>query len=289
MSNRQGAPTSPELEEKKRLVERLQAEKAAKEKQIKDLEGNLRAQKQEVTAALHYLDKLAKDHQEKLKELQADKTHKAQAQAKRIEAKLALYKSVRAAAGKFEDTMGTGNLNSFASTALSLRLAESEAVIANAKLVLDDLSESIDVLKSAVGQPVRLAPNLMPAANAIKARVHGNPQLHQQVNAAIHFYQETGTATQQEELNLNTLRGMTGKEAVQFAANTMKISSLAGKVNNLRNLYQTFSKEPAIKPLFPEPIAITIPRLPPGMTTQKNEAKPLTGVLMDLLGLGKKS
>ena len=287
MSNRAGAPSSAEVEEKKRLAEKLKAEKAAKEKAIQDLEQQLKAHKHEVASALAYLDKLAKEHEGKLAELKAANTPDAKAQIQRIEAKLALYRTVRSAAGRFEESMGTGNLATFATTALSLRIAEGEAVIANAKLVLGDMTGSIEVLKSAIGQPAKVAPNQMPVVNPIKARLKASPALGQQVNAAIHFYQEAQSSAAQEELHLNQLRGMQGKEAVQFAASTMKISQLAGKINNLRNLYQTFATEPAIKPLFPEPIEIEIPRLPAGVKPQKGPAKPLTGILMDILGLSK--
>lgn len=287
MTQRQ-APTSPELEEKKRLVEKLKADKAAKEKAIKDLENSLVAQKQEVTEALHYLDKLAKEQQDKLNALRASKDPKAQAMIAGLESKLALYKTVRGAAGKFEESMGTGNLKTFTATALVLRLAEGEAVVANAKLVLEDLVPSINVLKAVLGQPAKLGPEHAQLVPQIKARLKVNPALNQQLNAAIHFFMEAEAASKQEEVNLQTLRGMQGKEAVQFAANTMKISSLAGKINNLRNLHQSFSKEPLVKSLFPEQVEIEIPKLPPGFNTQKTQAKPLTGILMDILGIGKK-
>jgi len=287
MTQRQ-APSSPELEEKRRLVEKLKAERATKEKAIKDLENSLLSQKQEVTAALHYLDKLAKDQQDKLTALRQTNDPKNAPMIKSLETKLGLYKTVRAAAGKFEDSMGTGNLKTFTATAIILRMAEGEAVVANAKLVLEDLEPSINVLKAVVGQPAKLSPAHNQLVPQIKARLKVNPALNQQLNAAVHFFQEAAVASQQEEGHLATLRGMTGKEAVQYAANTMKISSLAGKINNLRNLHQTFSKEPLVKQLFPEPIEIEIPKLPPGFNTQKAQAKPLTGILMDILGLGKK-
>lgn len=287
MTQRQ-APSSPELDEKRRLVEKLKAERATKEKAIKDLEGSLVAQKQEVTAALHYLDKLAKEQQSKLDALRQSKDPKAQAMIAGLESKLALYKTVRAAAGKFEESMGTGNLKTFTATALVLRMAEGEAVVANAKLVLEDLQPSLNVLKAVLGQPVRLGPEHAPLVPPIKSRLKVNPALSQQINAAIHFFVEAEAASKQEEVNLATLRGMSGKEAVQFAANTMKISSLAGKINNLRCLHQTFSKEPLVKALFPETVEIEIPKLPPGMSPQKTQGKPLTGILMDILGIGKK-
>lgn len=287
MTQRQ-APSSPELDEKRRLVEKLKAERATKEKAIKDLENSLVAQKQEVTAALHYLDKLAKEQQDKLTALRQSNDPKAQAMIKSLESKLGLYKTVRAAAGKFEESMGTGNLKTFTATALILRLAEGEAVVANAKLVLEDLEPSFNVLKAVLGQPAKVNPEHTQLVQQIKGRLKVNPALNQQLTAAVHFFVEADSSSKQEEVNLQTLRGMQGKEAVQFAANTMKVSSLAGKINNLRNLHQTFTREPLIQGLFPEPVEIEIPKLPPGFNTQKSQAKPLTGILMDILGIGKK-
>ena len=276
------------LEQKKKILEKLQAEKAARDKEISNLKGQLEAQKQEVGSAMRYLDQLAKEHQAKLETLKKSGNPQAQAEIEMIESKLALYHTVRHAATRVEESAEAKNFASLASSALSLRLAEGEAVIANAKMVLKELTPAMQILRFAVGQPTQLSPVQNSLAIPIENKANSSQSFKQQLTATLHYFQEAENSTTTEEANLGYLKNLGGKEALQFAANTMKISALAGKINNLRNLHQTYGKDPLVKPLFPEPVEVTIPKMPPGMKPQKSPSKPLTGILKDLLGLGEK-
>lgn len=286
MSNQQNTPNRAALEEKVRLVEQLKVENAHRDaRATRPLTQTLDTQKRELASALAYLDKLAKEHEAKLSQLRALNTPQAQAEIKAIETKLNLYTTVRGAAGNFEASLNATDPAALATAALTMRLAEAELVVANAKLVIEEQMPSISIVKAALGQPAKLAPAQTPIANQLKARLKGNAALNQQVNAALHFYQDALTCLQQEERSLIQFKALKGKEAIQFAATTMKVSSLAGKINQLRNLHTSFAMDPALKQLFPAPVEVTVPQLPPGVNPQKAKAKPLTGILRDILGL----
>lgn len=288
MSNQQSTPNRAALEEKMRRAEQLKTENAAREaRATKPLVNTLETQKRELASALAYLDKLAKEYEARLPQLKAANTPQSQAEIKSIEMKLNLYKTVRGAAGSFEESINATDPAALASAALTMRLAEAELVVANAKMVLEEQTPSINILRAALGQPVRLAPPQMPAVNQLKARLGANAALSQQANAAIHFYQDALTCMQQEDRSLAHFKTLKGKEALQFAATSMKVSSLAGKINQLRNLHTAFAVDPVLKQLFPAPLDVEIPQLPPGVNPQKAKAKPLTGILKDILGIGK--
>ncbi len=172
----------------------------------------------------------------------------------------------------------TGQLN------LEISITECEMVVANAQQFLSMLAPKAEVLRFLVGQPAKVPANFQAAARQFKAKLAQKPAVLQAVQRAIHFYDEAVALYRSEAPQVANLRGMEKRDVAQLIP-ALKTGQLAGKMNNLRKLNELFQAEPALAQFFAPLPDVDIP-LNEAVAT-KATSKPLTGRLMDMLGLGK--
>lgn len=174
----------------------------------------------------------------------------------------------------------TGQLN------LEISITECEMVVANAQQYLSLLAPKIEVLRFLANQPARVAPELQGQARQFKAKVAAKPVLIQAIQRAIHFYDEAVALYRSEAPQVANLRTMEKRDAVQLMP-ALKTGPLAGKMNNLRKLHELFQVEPTLAEFFAPLPDVDIPLNAAGQS--KTPSKPLTGRLMNMLGLGKQT
>lgn len=172
----------------------------------------------------------------------------------------------------------TGQLN------LEISITESEMIVANSQQFLAMLAPKVEVLRFLSNQPAKVPAELQTMARQYKAVLGQKQPLLQTVQRAIHFYDEAVALYRSEAPQVANLRAMEKRDVAQLLP-ALKTGALAGKMNNLRKLHELFAAEPKLAEFFAPLPDVDIPLNTPNQA--KSTSKPLTGRLMDMLGLGK--
>ncbi len=286
--------SSDERQEALEAGQRQAAEVARIQKQVK-------ATTRELKVRLDYLDQLAREHEIKLNELRTTPpSPQRDARMKRIEQKLKFYhavKHVADGADRLSDsktqplTQGTKAPPARVTNMLnmlSVKSVEAEAIIAGARILLEELGPAMKVVAGVVGLPANYNPTELAQVNRIKARSKGAPMIMQRLQFAYQQFSEAGVHLTQTEQQFERLKSMQGREALQFLQNAVRAPQLAGKLYHLNRLHIDFAGDPDLAQLFPAPQEVAYPA-PSAEPPLDDASRPKTkGGLMGLFGLNKK-
>jgi hypothetical protein len=267
---------------------------------LESLERELKVRKAEVEAKLNdlksmlsYIQPRVQADQKELEQLKkGPQTPEVQQRIQILEKKMGIIMPVLKAADALPGLGGgslvnappevskrmTGQLN------LEISITECEMVVANAQQFLAMLAPKVEVLRFLTNQPARVPAEFQGPARQFKARLAQKPAVLQSVQRAIHFYDEAVALYRSEAPQVANLRTMEKRDAAQLMP-ALKTGPLAGKMNNLRKLHELFQPEPQLAEFFAPLPDVDIPLN--AATGGKTPSKPLTGRLMDMLGLGK--
>ena len=267
---------------------------------LESLERELKVRKAEVEAKLNdlksmlgYIQPRVQADQKELEQLKkGPQTPETQQRIQVLEKKMGIIMPVLKAADALPGLSGgslvnappevskrmTGQLN------LEISITESEMVVANAQQYLSMLAPKIEVLRFLTNQPARVPPEFQGAARQFKAKLAQKPAVIQSVQRAIHFYDEAVGLYRSEAPQVANLRAMEKRDVAQLLP-ALKTAPLAGKMNNLRKLHELFQAEPSLAEFFAPIPDVDIPLN--SAPTSKSTSKPLTGRLMDMLGISK--
>lgn len=267
---------------------------------LESLERELKARKAEVEAKLNdlksmlsYIQPRVQADQKELEQLKkGPQTPETQQRIQVLEKKMGIIMPVLKAADALPGMSAgalvnaspemsrrmTGQLN------LEISITECEMIVANAQQYLSMLAPKIEVLRFLTNQPAKVPPEFQNVARQFKAKIGAKPTVLQTAQRAIHFYDEAVAMYRSEAPQVANLRAMEKREAAQLLP-ALKTSSLAGKINNLRKLHELFQAEPSLAEFFAPLPEVEIPLN--SAQPAKSANKPLTGRLMNMLGLGK--
>ncbi|MNR86749.1 hypothetical protein D3C72_176050 [compost metagenome] len=267
---------------------------------LESLERELKVRKAEVEAKLNdlksmlgYIQPRVEADQKELEQLKkGPQTPETQHRIQILEKKMGIIMPVLKAADALPGLSGgslvnappevskrmTGQLN------LEISITECEMVVANAQQYLAMLAPKIEVLRFLTNQPARVPAEFQGPARQFKAKLAQKPAVLQSVQRAIHFYDEAVALYRSEAPQVANLRTMEKRDVAQLLP-ALKTAPLAGKMNNLRKLHELFQGEPSLAEFFAPIPEVDIPLN--SAPTSKSTSKPLTGRLMDMLGLGK--
>lgn len=263
------------------------------EKELKHRKAEVEQKLNDLKSMLSYIQPRVQADQKELEQLKkGPQTPDAQQRIAILEKKMGIIMPVLKAADTLPGLSGgslvnappevskrmTGQLN------LEISITECEMVVANAQQFLAMLAPKVEVLRSLVNQPAKVPPEFQTFARTIKGRLMQKPAVLQTVQRAIHFYDEAVALYRSEAPQVANLRTMEKRDAAQLMP-ALKTGPLAGKMNNLRKLHELFQPEPQLAEFFAPLAEVDIPLNEGG--AQKTPSKPLTGRLMDMLGLGK--
>lgn len=265
------------------------------------LEQQIRATTRELRMRLEYLDQLAQQQNAELENLRAQPPSPQRNQAiSRIEQKMGFYQMIKAASEGFEDaqmrqpaSLSTGRADTSPlrvtnQDLTNMRLIEAQSILASARLAVDDMAPRMRMLAGALGKPGRYAPPELAQLNRLKERLKTQAQLLPRLQLALQTYDELAAALPQLSKQVDEVRRMTGRDALQQLQN-MRTPVIAGKLYQLERLPAEVAGDPEFSKLFPEPQPIRLPlptRTPTGQL-QAPEAKPAKkGGFLGLFGLG---
>lgn len=267
------------------------------------MEKQFRATTRELKIRLDYLDQLARDHESKLAALRAEPpSPKRDATIRRIEQKLAFYHAVKQAAEgaarannartqPLTPTPGQQGSQPFRVTVgdmLSVKTVEAQAILAGARILIDDLSARMKVVGGVLGKPANYSPQELALVNRIKARAKAAPTMMQRLQMVFQQYGEASAMLTQAEQQFARVKTLAGREALQFLTNTVRAPHLSGKLYHLERLHVEYAGDPDLSQLFPAPEAIDYPApLHDPILEDPSKPKPKGG-LMGLFGLNKK-
>lgn len=280
-------------------TQNLNPEAARKLEELKRKQQELAYYARETQNRLAYLDELAQGFTSQLNQFKSmPPTPELQAKIARMERKLNSYRAVRTACSVLDQ--GVPEIHpEKAMTAegpivsprdnISFLIAEAEITITNAKLFVDELAPKMKLFQTVVGRPGPIDPQMAQVVNTLKMRVKANPDLGQRMAMTLQHYQDAIKLVAQGEQNLAVLKQKKGKEAREFLAQ-MKYQQISGKLYYLEKIEQIFANEPAILGLFPAPDPVIFPKVQPGASgAKRTPTKPLTGRLLDALGINSEN
>jgi hypothetical protein len=267
---------------------------------LESLERELKVRKSEVEAKLNdlksmlsYIQPRVQADQKELEQLKkGPQTPEVQHRIQVLEKKMGIIMPVLKAADALPGLSGGSLVNAppevskrmTGQLSLEISITECEMVVANAQQYLAILAPKIEVLRFLTNQPAKVTGEYQAVARQFKAKLAQKPPVIQVVQRAIHFYDEAVALYRSEAPQVANLRGMEKRDAAQLMP-VLKTAPLAGKMNNLRKLHELFQMEPSLAEFFAPMPEVDIP-LGSG-SAAKSTSKPLTGRLMDMLGLGK--
>ncbi|MBU6427852.1 MAG: hypothetical protein KGR26_02460 [Cyanobacteria bacterium REEB65] len=273
-------------------AQRQRAEVSRMEKQFK-------ATTRELQIRLEYLDHLAHEHETELTRLKSSPPSVLRDnRIGRIEKKLGFYHAVKQAADSAsqanrsrtapltEAKPGTANLHRpKVQDVLDVKLAEAHAILAGARILIDDMTARMKVVHGLLGHASPLGPQDLALVQRVKGRAKTSPALAQRLQMIYQQFLDATAALELAEKQFETCKTMQGREALQFLLHTIKVPQLSGKLYHLDRLHLEYAGDPDLSTLFPPPMEIDYPAPPPeSAEIPKTKAK---GGLLGLFGLHK--
>lgn len=261
------------------LEKQLLAKQASVGAQIEHLKSLLGFMQQKVQQDKHELERLKKGPQT------PEAVQRAAVLEKKLAAFLPILSSVSAIPGMTEKMLSAGSTEAISRMTGQLNAeiswTETEVVLANARQFLVGLSPKIDLLKALTGQKTALAPEYQVLARTIQPRLKKQPSLTQEIHKAIQFFEETVSLLRSEEVEFQELKGLEKREALKRVG-SLKTPQLSGKITNLKTLHRLLQAEPELAELFAPAPEVEIP-----VSSGQTKSKPLTGRLLEMLGITK--